>query len=1179
MKDKIERFSNGDFEYEQPFICLSDEEIRLSVETGKVAEGSFTLSNSSGRVMSGRLYSSNRLMNIVNTEFEGTEITVNYQFDAAFLKEGELINGVISIISDCGEAVLPYSVQTESNYCSSSLGRIKDLFQFANLASDDWSEAKKVFRSDEFGRILLSGDVRYSNLYRNLLKGASTSQALEEFLIAINKKSIIKLSTNKTKVEYNAGSELIKDKLVLTKNSWGYSEIRISTDASFIQLEHKFLWADRFVSNTHHITYSINPNYLQKGNHYGHIYIKTIHQTITVDILCRKQNETGKVSETRALQKVYNNLVHNYLEFRLNKTSMTEYLDRTEALMKQLPGSQENRHKELMKLYLSIVSGKTKPATELLEELSSEMSILKKKAVFEYCAYLYLKALYYRDTDTINNTVAMIRTCYHEHKDWRILWFLLYLDNQYEDNKSTKLSVMKEQILAGCYSPILYYEAAGIFNEEPCLLRELTKFEIQVFHFGIKKNMISMEAAEQFIYLANKKKNFDPVIYHALCKLYGVSKNKEILSAICCLLIKGAKKSEKYFDWYRLGVEAQLRITELYEYYMYSIHCTRQGPLAQPVLLYFIYNSNLSDRKLAYLYSNVIRYKSKHESIYRSYLKRMELFAVKMLESHHINRDLAILYLEFKHNIKSNPELAKHLPYVIYRNEIVCDYPDIVSVIVVHKEQKKEICTELDRGEAQVDIYTKHANIILFDSRGNRYVNSVEYKLTPYLNSEDFENACIEDSSHPMLLLHLFDRYQAYRIMNDKAMELRRRVLLIEELSEEDKNACKEALIDYYYENNNDELLEEYLNQLNLSLVRYEDRVKYMEYIIIRGFYRKALEAFKTYGFEKIAVNRLLKLCSVRFVSNQELGEQEVVRNLCYYIFSHNKYDEAILTYLVKNYNGSTEDMLQIWNSAKEFELDLHNLEERILTQMLFTESHMTESFRIFRNYYKNVTNHFLVRAYLTYHAYQYVIHNVMIAAELFPIMKRELHYEENVICLTAWLKYNAFNNEINDNDLNFAEYNISRMVRKGIVLPFFTQYKNRIMLPGRIMEQCYITYHSDPGKQVYLHYRSQQQDERDYITERMPNIFYGIHVKEFMLFYHETIQYYITEESEENVKTTEIRCLKNTCEPQEDGSNYQQINQMLKAMEQQEGDTLFTMMEDYLKKEHLVGECFRQIN
>ena len=142
-------------------------------------------------------------------------------------------------------------------------------------------------------------------------------------------------------------------------------------------------------------------------------------------------------------------------------------------------------------------------------------------------------------------------------------------------------------------------------------------------------------------------KNYHPVIFKGLTVLYEEYKEDQILSSICSMLIKGLKTSNSYFKWFKLGVEAQLRITGLYVYYIYSIDENTKSPLDEPVLLYFMYNSNINSKKKAFLYSNIIRNKETNIDIYRSYLKQMELFAMEQLESHLISRDLVVLYEKF----------------------------------------------------------------------------------------------------------------------------------------------------------------------------------------------------------------------------------------------------------------------------------------------------------------------------------------------------------------------------------------------------------------------------------------------------------------------------------------------------------------------------------------------------
>lgn len=1182
MKEKIERFSKGDFEYELPSICLSEEEISIIVEAGKVYENSVTISNREGRRMKGVLYSSNRLLTLINPSFSDVESKITYQFNATYIKAGEIIQGEISIVSDCGEKAVPFTVQTEAPYCMTSLGKIKDLFQFANLARMDWTEAKKIFRSEDFELVFLSNEEKYKVIYRNLLKSISTSQALEEFLISIHKKSNISLNIDKTKVEYLVTDEEFMDTLILTKDHWGYAEIKVSTDAAFIKLEQKFVWADRFIGNNHQISFIIQPGNMKQGNNFGRIWIKTVHQTIVVDIVCKYHSGADKkATAIRRRQQAEFGLLENYLSFRLNKINLIKYLEDSGALLEELLSPKDSGVRDLLKAHLAIISGKETMAKQLLAGLEREEAGHSSAEVVEFCAYLYLKALLDKQEDTIKYAAETIRSYYENgHNDWRILWFLLYTDKRYEKNKSLKLADIKEQYESGCHSPILYYEAVCVYNEEPILLRELTDFELQVLNFGIKNWLLTKDVAQQYTYLANKRKNFNPVMIRGLMKLYDEYGTTEILSTICCMLIKGMKKTERYFEWYRLGVEAQLRITELYEYYVYSIDDTTEEVLPQAVLLYFIYNSSLNDKKKAFLYANIIKNKEKNEPIYRTYYKKMEVFTVKQLEAHHISSDLAVLYKEFLTKDMLNPEMANQLPYICYRNELTCNNPNITGVSVIHMELNSEETQPLSEGKAQMDIYTSNAQIFLTDTTGNRFTVSVEYSLKPLMPSEDYENECAKYCSHPMLLLHLFDRIQSYRIMTENSIFLRKQVLHLEGLKEDYYFQCLQALIDYYYENYNDTLLEYYLRLIDLHKIKPEYRMKFLEYMMIRSFYDKALEALDIFGYEGIAINRLVKLCSGWMTGSGAEKKYELMVSLCFYVFLKGKYDEAILQYLVSFYYGPTAEMYRLWQAAKGFELSTQSLEERLLVQMLFSQNDTQDSVLIFKEYYRDITNQVVVRAYLSYYAYQYLIHDCNINVKLFPIMKRELNYEENDICLLAWMKFNASNGELTENELIFIEYNIDRLVKKAIVLPLFEEFKKYVKLPERIYRQCYVEYITDPKKQVYIHYRFLKEKSNDeYTTERMSDTFMGIHVKEFVLFYHEILQYYITQEYKEEVTVTdnfELHFDKEVSEDEE--SKYNRINRMLMAIEMQDEKTLQELMEHYVKTSYIISKCFTTI-
>jgi hypothetical protein len=193
--------------------------------------------------------------------------------------------------------------------------------------------------------------------------------------------------------------------------------------------------------------------------------------------------------------------------------------------------------------------------------------------------------------------------------------------------------------------------------------------------------------------------------------------------------------------------------------------------------------------------------------------------------------------------------------------------------------------------------------------------------------------------------------------------------------------------------------------------------------------------------------------------------------------------------------------------------------------------------------------------------------------------MRRELYYEENNICLLAWLKYQTSNQKLTENEISFIEFSIHSMVKKKIILPFFKEFEKVIKLPESISDKCYVVYIADPKKQIFIHFSLLKESMgEDYVIERMPNTFMGIHCKEFLLFHHEILQYYITEEMSNEINVTESFQLCCEHDATEEETKYNQINLMLMTKELYEETTLIDMMEHYVKSDYIISHCFEPI-
>ena len=94
-----------------------------------------------------------------------------------------------------------------------------------------------------------------------------------------------------------------------------------------------------------------------------------------------------------------------------------------------------------------------------------------------------------------------------------------------------------------------------------------------------------------------------------------------------------------------------------------------------------------------------------------------------------------------------------------------------------------------------------------------------------------------------------------------------------------------------------------------------------------------------------------------------------------------------------------------------------------------------------------------------------------------------------------------------------------------------------------------------------------------------MKIVYEGIFVKQFVLFYGETISYYITEEYKNQVITTESRTISNTSvKPDKSEGRYDLINDMLACRESHDNQTFNKLVHTYAVTEYVIGQMFKPL-
>ena len=744
LKRRIEQLLNGIFEYETPKLQISVDKIEAKVREGKTVRGTFQLENPAQKKVKGFLYAESPRVAFEPAAFSSISEKVLYEIETKGMEKGDVLEGKLTVASSLGEYAIPYRLEIEASEVKETVRPCESLADFVSLAQKDFQKAYVFFASEGFSEFLREKAPELVLLYEGFQGSAMSYRSLEEFLVSAGLKEPVVIQADKTEASYDAMPQTIRESLTLTKSNWGFFKLEVTSDADFLKVERPVVTTDEFIGSTYTLNYLIDREALHAGRNFGKIRIYGVGTELTFEVKVhggslRKQEEDLK----RQHQEIAA-LYECYMDFRLKRIQAETWVERSlKAWDEYTKAGGTGTMMELIHIHLLFSAGKEEEACLLLDRMEQQRNHLTAPEQQGY--FLYLTTFYNKDKKYIDYVEEKLgELSLRNPENWKLTWFLLYIRENYLRHPGQKLEAIRQQHIYGCASRIMYLEAALILQKSPLLLKRLEDFEICVLRLMVKEDLLNPELIMQIVELAGRYREYHQGLVETLKKIYAKNPTKSLLRAIVSLLLKGRKKDKDCFVWYERGVEQDLRITGLYEYYIESMEGPMEKPLPQIIRMYFSYNNTLDYRKKAFVYANVIRNKDKDPKAYQSYRPAMEKFMVDELMLGHINEDLAFLYEMFISESLLNRRMAENLSRLLFTCQIRVEDPSIRYVLVYHEELKKEEKCPLKNGRVNVQIYTENHRIFLEDGEGNRYEASVPYTVKNMLTDLRFREYCLK---------------------------------------------------------------------------------------------------------------------------------------------------------------------------------------------------------------------------------------------------------------------------------------------------------------------------------------------------------------------------------------------------------------------------------------------------
>ena len=135
-----------------------------------------------------------------------------------------------------------------------------------------------------------------------------------------------------------------------------------------------------------------------------------------------------------------------------------------------------------------------------------------------------------------------------------------------------------------------------------------------------------------------------------------------------------------------------------------------------------------------------------------------------------------------------------------------------------------------------------------------------------------------------------------------------------------------------------------------------------------------------------------------------------------------------------------------------------------------------------------------------------------------------------NDACQLALLKHFAEKTDITQAELEIEDTLLKYYIYNNMYFDFFARLDYRLLEKYFLYDKAFLQYESTPGTHVVLHY-SRDEDGEEFNSEDMVEMYDGIYVKTFVIFFGELIRYlsliHISEPTRQAEISYAVFCLK----------------------------------------------------
>ena len=979
-------------------LSITPDSLSITVKPGAAAEGQFVMAGPPDTSVTGFLTSDSFHMILRRDRFDQNPDRISWRFDAGSMREGDVCEGTIGIVSNRGEYKLPFKAQVVSPQTSGremqEIPRQNTAAErFLYLADEDWGSAVKLFYKKEFSQSLITEEEKM--LYRGLSQYPGNEQNVEEFLIAACGKDPVECLTDigeiRTEIlEIGGGrreSEEVQYRFAIRKRGWGYTKLKVSMIGSFLSPASTILEGGDFIGDTCVFTYKVEKYRLHAGRNFGRIILRSPYQEIQipVEILYRRRSDS-RARQERESRRALIEMMRHYERLHVSWSREAqelesgidngEWLRQADELVKRL--SFLRRDSILPRLYaaqLLLMENRIHQAVMELESVRRKLAGVKAGEVLEmgysqysgesdieYCYRQFLTALAYHDADEITPRVGRIlRERYRRNpSDWRITWMMLQLLPEYAPGLPARWNFLKKQYMNGARSPLLYMEAWDMIFADPTYLslkedRRTGRyggdaFERQVLLYALKRELLDPGTMESVLERAERRREFSKSLYRILTQAYGQERMRplqtQILRSICVMLIRGNKTGPDYFVWYSRGIDKGLSLMRLSECFLQSMPEDYSGVIPDEVMRNTYRGSMLSNNSRAYFYNYLYKNRNRYPEVFRQCAEDIRGFLQTQIAEHRMTENLAELYNAALTDEAIMPSNAGDLTKLSYLSHLRTTHLYMKKAVTIYAQSSKERVYPIEDGNCVLPIYGEENRIFLEDAQHNRYTASVPYTCDRMMNPvQTPDQVSLQEMTDLPFALEISGAAGESFEVTPQTLQYCEILVRSSGVAPSYRLRLKLRLMDYYESASEMEKLRAMAGTMEPGSLNAQERIRTITLMARCGMYSQAAEWIALSGTENCPAG-LLSDVALGMAAQAQEDDLELSRagRIAWAAFERGDIRRETMELILREYDGMTEDLLRVRdalleNTEEEAKDDpaVTLAEDRILSQILFS--------------------------------------------------------------------------------------------------------------------------------------------------------------------------------------------------------------------------------------------------